>query len=67
MAKPPSRHVSGLEVFPFCCSLCCCPTEGSEQPPVPPYQLWLSPSATICLLCASINRCYGNGCFQGNG
>jgi len=26
----------------------------------------LSPSATICLACASISCCYGNGCFQGN-
>lgn len=33
------------------------------QPPVPP----VSPSATICLPCASISCCYGNGGFQGNG
>lgn len=34
--------------------------------PVPPCQPRLSPSATICLPCASISRCYGNGGFQGN-
>lgn len=46
------------------------PTPGralSVQPPVPPHRPWLSPSATICLPCASISRCYGNGSCQGNG
>lgn len=38
----------------------------SMQPPIRPCQPRRFPSATICLPCASISRCYGNRGFQGN-
>ena len=71
---PQDKHPAsaGLEAFLSCRPPCCGPGGDpgravSVQSPVPPRQPWLSPSATICLPCASISRCYGNGGFQGNG